>query len=105
MATTQEDITSVNDSTIDLIVRMQDRIVDAQKEFASTVAELVPDIPSVVPKVDRPDVADPKSLVEQSFDFQARLLEANRNFSLGLIDAWAQAVPKQTQKAKATTKK
>ena len=105
MATAQENIASINDSTLELITTIQDRIVDVHKEFASMVSGLVPDVPSFLPQPKMPDTPDPKSLVEQGFDFRARLLEANKTFSLGLIDAWTHAAPKPPAKARASSKK
>lgn len=97
MATTTKDsketTQSVDESTLEIITSIQERIVDANKEFANAMASLVPEVP-FMPKSDMFDAPDTKSLVEQSFDFQSQLLEANRAFSLGLIDAWSQATPK-----------
>lgn len=95
--TVKESIASVDESTLEIITNMQQRIVDAHKEFATTMAKLTPDVP-FVPTPDMFDAPDTKSLVEQSFDFQSRLLEANRTFSLGLIDAWSQASTKDSSK-------
>ena len=89
MATAKETLASSNEAALELIAGIQQRIVDAQKELASTVAQLMAD----VPKPDNSDAADPTELVEESFAFQARLLEANKEFSLGLIEAWRQATP------------
>jgi hypothetical protein len=97
MATTKETTASVDESTLEMITSIQERIVAANKEFASTVANLVPDVP-FMPKSDMFDAPDTKSLIDQSFDFQSQLLEANRAFSLGLIDAWSQAAPKASSK-------
>jgi hypothetical protein len=38
-------------------------------------------------------VPDLKQLIAESYDFQARMLEENKNFSLALADAWAAAAP------------
>ena len=89
MASAKDNVASTNEATLELITSIQQRIVDAQKEFAAAVSQLVPD----VPKTNLTDAPDAKELVEESFAFQARLLEANRAFSLGLIEAWAQGAP------------
>jgi hypothetical protein len=99
MATAKENMASVNESTLELITSIQQRIVDAQKEFADAVAGLVPEVPSWVPTADLPEGPDAKELLEESFAFQARLLEANKQFSLGLLDAWSQTAPKPAAKA------
>ena len=108
MASTVTDtITSANEATLELITSIQNRIVEAQKEFAAAVAGLVPDVPSWLPTENLPETPDPKELVEQSFAFQTQLLEANKAFSLGLVEAWSQATPKQagkdTKASKAST--
>jgi hypothetical protein len=108
MASTAKDtIASANETTLELITGIQNRIVEAHKEFAAAVAGLVPDVPSWVPTADLPETPDPKDLVEQSFAFQQQLLEANKAFSLGLIEAWSQTAPSQSgtkaTKAKAST--
>lgn len=109
MATTNENLASVNESALELITGVQQRIVEAHKEFATAVAGLVPDVPSWLPTPDLPDTPDPKQFVEQSFALQAQLLEANKSFSLGLIEAWAQATPApagtKASKARASAKK
>lgn len=88
---------SIDESTLEMITSIQERIVDAHKEFAGAIAKVVPDV-SFLPTTDRFDTPDTKSLVEQGFDFQSKLLEANRAFSLGLIEAWADVMPKQSDK-------
>jgi hypothetical protein len=104
MATAKDTIASANDTALEAITGIQKRIVEAHKEFAAAVAGLVPEVPSWVPTADLPETADPKELVEQSFAFQAQLLEANKAFSLGLIEAWAQAAPQAGTKATKATK-
>jgi hypothetical protein len=91
VATVTDTITSATDSTLDAIVGIQQRIVDVNREFASVVAGLLPDVPSWLQPSESDDTPDPKDLVQQGFAFQARLLEANKEFSMGLIEAWAQA--------------
>jgi hypothetical protein len=99
VATTKDindNLASASDTTLDLIVGIQQRIVDVNREFASVVAGLLPELPSWLQPSDTPDIPDtpdPKELVEQGFEFHTRLLEANKEFSKGLIEAWAQAVP------------
>ena len=105
MASTAKDtITSANEATLELITGIQNRIVEAHKEFAAAVAGLVPEVPSWLPTADLPETADPKELAEQSFAFQQQLLEANKAFTLGLIEAWAQTAPSQATKATKATK-
>ena len=102
MAAAKDTIASANESTLELITGIQNRIVEAHKEFAAAVAGLVPEVPSWLPTADLPETPDPKELAEQSFAFQQQLLEANKAFTLGLLDAWAQATPASSSGTKAT---
>lgn len=101
MANAKENMESANDSALELITNIQEGIIAAQKQFADAVTGLVPEVPTT----DLPDTPDAKELIEQTFAFQAKLLEANKAFSLGLIDAWTQTSPKSAStKVKASTK-
>ena len=45
------------------------------------------------------DLPSAKDLLEETFKFQAQLLEANRNFSLALAEAWEQGGEKPAPRA------
>ena len=93
MATTKQQ-SSAYESVLEVISGIQQRIVEAQRDFAETVAGLVPDLPSWVPTPKLPESADPRGVLEQLFEFQERLLESTKAFTLGLVDAWSPAAPK-----------
>ena len=97
MTTANDTLSSVNDSALEVITGIQERIVAAQKDLAAAIAELLPETPDYVRLPEMPEGTDPKSIVEQTFDFQARLLEANKTFSLGVLDAWSQTKPPATK--------
>jgi hypothetical protein len=100
--TVKDIIESANDSTLGFITSVQDRIVDANKGIVSAVARRVPEPPSWLPT---PKTPDAKVLIENSFGFQARLLEANRAFSVALVDVWAPATPKPAPAKRAASAK
>ena len=80
-------------STTETFTDIQHRIVDAQKQLATAIAGLVPEPPAWLSDFDVPTTPDPKKLVEQNFAFRTKVLEANKAFSLSLLDAWALATP------------
>lgn len=96
MATTQTDaIAEANDRVLEIVTAVQTSILDATKSYVSTLSG------SGAPNVSWPlpagvDVPQPKVLIEETFRFQARLLEANKGFALSIADAWAQPAPKAT---------
>jgi hypothetical protein len=91
--TVQQTVAAANDTALDVITGLQTRIVDANAQLAAVVAGRTPDLPSWLPAAKLPQAPNPRRLVEQGFAFQAKLLEANRNFSVGLLEAWAEAAP------------
>ena len=95
----QEIIGSANESALTFVSTVQERIVDANKAIASAVTGNLPDLPSWLPTVDSPDV---KKLVEDSYAFQAKLLEKQTAFSVALVDAWTPAKPAKAAPAKKT---
>jgi hypothetical protein len=99
VSTITENLASVSDTTLEAIVGIQQRIVDIHREFASVLSGLLPDVPSWLQPSDDVDTTDPKQLVEQGFSFQSRLLEANKEFSMGLIEAWAQPASSVSDKS------
>jgi hypothetical protein len=101
--TVKDIIESANDSTLGFITSVQGRIVDVNKGIVSAVSRRVPEAPSWLPTPKNPDA---KAIIEDSFGFQARLLEANRAFTVALVDAWAPATPTPaTAKRAASAKK
>jgi hypothetical protein len=93
MTTAKDTYSSFNDSALEFVTGVQERIIDAHQQVASAVASLVGDGPDWLPEP--PEGApDTKGLLEESFSLQARLLEANKAFTLGVLDAWSEAAPK-----------
>jgi hypothetical protein len=92
MTTAKDTYSSFNDTTVEFVTGVQERIIDAHQQAASAVASIVTDLPDWLPE--RPESPDTKGMVEESFSLQARLLEANKAFTLGVLDAWSEAAPK-----------
>ena len=80
-------LSSANERTLELVTSVQERILEATKSYVSAVSGVVPETPSWVPSPPE-DLPSAKDLLEETFKFQAQLLEANRNFSLALAEAW-----------------
>ena len=104
--TVQETVAAANATALEFITGLQTRIVDANTQLATALAGRTP---SWLPTAKLPQAPNPRQLVEQGFAFRAKLLEANRNFSVGLLEAWADATPQSpatpTPKAAKSTKK
>ena len=82
-------LTTANQSTVKVITYTQDQFLKAYKVFASKV----PTGPSWL----TPDPEQGRKAVERAFDLQSQLLEQNKAFALGLIDAGTKA-PASTEK-------
>ncbi len=94
---TVEAITAANESTLKIITAVQEQILDTCKELAPSVQSALasPAVPSWLPK---PQPGDARNAIEEAFAFQAQLLEADKAFTLGLLEVWA---PKRASSSKA----
>jgi hypothetical protein len=97
MSTVTEAIASANESVLSAITAVQDRILDLNRDMAAAYAKPSVPVPGWVPA---PDAAATNDLVEQVFAFRSKLIEADKEFTLRLLDAW-----KTTPKASGATKK
>jgi len=86
-----EALSSGNEAGLAALTSVQEQVLDFQRQLAATVTK--PEVPSWVPTAD-PSVA--VSAIEQAFAFGAKVAEANKDFTLGVIHAWT-----PTQKAAA----
>ena len=107
--TVQQTVASANETALEVLTGLQARVVDANAQLAAAVVGRTPDLPTWLPTGKLPQAPNPRQLVEQGFAFQAKLLEANRNFSVGLVEAWTAATPRTpataTPKAAKSAKK
>ncbi len=91
-------LTTANESTVKVITFAQDQFLKAYK----TIASKVPTAP--MPSWLTPDPEQGRKAVERAFDLQSQLLEQNKTFALGLIEA-AKRPSDDTTKSTTTTKK
>lgn len=78
---------AANDYTLEMLGRIQENILEATKAHVAALNRLMPERPTA-PKAD--DLPTIKELLEETFDFRARMLDADKAFSLKLVDAWVQ---------------
>ena len=87
MASAKDSLAASNEAALELVTTMQQQILDATKSYVSAISDTTPDkLGFTTP--DPADQPDPKDLIEETFRFQSRLLEANKSFALSLTDAW-----------------
>ena len=94
---TLETITAANESTLNIITAVQEQILDTHKSLAPSVQSALSSatVPSWVPVAGPKDTRD---FVAKAFEFQSKLLEADKAFTLSLLEVWA---PKPASAAKA----
>jgi hypothetical protein len=95
-------LSSVNERTLELVTSVQERILEATTSYVSAVSGVVPETPSWLPSPPG-DLPNAKDLLDETFKFQAQLLEANRNFSLALVQAWQEGGKPAQKATKAST--
>src|SRR3954451_10025302 len=87
MNTAQESLAASNEAAIELITTMQEQILEATKSYVSAISDTSPEkLGWTAP--DPADQPDAKELIEETFKFQSRLLEANKSFALSLTQTW-----------------
>src|SRR6201995_4441248 len=87
----REHLREQNDRTLEWITSTHQSVLEATKSYVDSILTVAPR-ERATPPVDG-EAPDPKVLIEDSFNFQARVLEENRKFSLALADTWAAAAP------------
>jgi hypothetical protein len=93
-------LASLNEKSLDALTTVQDGIVAAYKRTASVLpADWIPAAP-VVP-LTRGYLAQ---VIEESYAFQTKVLEANKRFAVGLLDAASPAPAPTKAAAKAPAK-
>jgi len=87
MSTPRDTLAASNEAAIELVTAMQEQILEATKSYVSAISDTSADkLGWTAPEpTDQPD---PKELIEETFKFQSRLLEANKSFALSLTEAW-----------------
>ena len=77
---------NVQDRVLGAVQQAQDTYVDLFSKVSDTVGQALPALPDPV----RKRLTSARGIVDGSFDLAEKLLEANRQFAINLIDA---AVP------------
>jgi hypothetical protein len=91
-------LTTANQSTVKVITFAQDQFLKAYK----TIASRVPTAP--MPSWMTPDPEQGRKAVERAFDLQSQLLEQNKAFALGLIEAGTRQTDEPVKSTTATKK-
>ena len=90
---------SVQTQVLDLLNKAQDATIDGVRTLAETVEGFVPELPAL-PFADR--IPEPSTLVDDAFDFAAKVLDSQRHFAQELFAA---AAPVTSNVVKTTTTK
>jgi hypothetical protein len=100
MSAAKDSLAASNEAALELVTTMQQQILEATKSYVSAIGETSPEkLGFTAP--DPAENPDPKDLIEETFRFQSRLLEANKSFALSLTEAWGslgQSAQKATKK-------
>ena len=96
MATSTLDaLTAANESTLNYVTTVQERVLSAYRDLASGVKADVPS--TVAPWFPTPEPEATREVVEETFAFATKLLEANKAFALGLLEV-SEPVAKSAKK-------
>jgi hypothetical protein len=86
MTTLTDTVATINETTLKVIGTAQARALEANKAAAGFVQARRAALPSWLRL---PESVSPETVVQQGFEFGAKLLEADRTFALGVIEAWS----------------
>ncbi len=87
MTQTTNPVAASNQAALDLVKAVQDQVLEATKSYVSAISDASTDKAGWTAP-EPPEHADPKELIEETFKFQAQLLEANKAFALSLTETW-----------------
>jgi hypothetical protein len=96
MNSTLEALSAANESTLEYVTSIQERILSAYRDFSATAKADVPS--AVAPWIPTPERETTRDVVEETFAFATKLLEANKSFALGLLDVSEPAAAKSSKK-------
>ena len=80
---TIEAITSGNESAIKYVTAFQEQIVEGLRTLAEPLKDAGPKVSSWLPTA---EPATARDLVEETYSFNARLLELNKAFAVSLLE-------------------
>jgi hypothetical protein len=96
MSETRDAMAAANERTLKLVTTMQENMLEATKAYISSISDKTADDLTWSPPVpaERPgpnaERPDPKELIDETFEFQARMLAANKAFASSLAELWGQ---------------
>ena len=76
-------VASANEAGLAVVTSVQKQLLDFNRQLAAAVN--TPDLPSWLPT---PDPSDTAAAVEQAVEFGVKVAKANKDFALGVIEAW-----------------
>jgi hypothetical protein len=85
MNSTVETLSAANESTLKYVTSVQESVLSAYRDMASSVKADVPT--PVAPWLPAPEPQATREVVEETFAFATKLLEANKAFVFGLLEA------------------
>ena len=84
---TVETLSATTDSAVKYVTDLQERVLDSVRNLAESFnKDISPTLATWFPAV---EPARGREFVEESYAFNARLLELNKSFTIGLFDALA----------------
>jgi len=99
MDTLTETITAANETALKALTSVQEQILAVHRELSAAYAKAF-DVPAWVPSATPLTDVSVDSLVEQAYEFQAQKLEADKQFALGLVNAWTAPATKATKSSR-----
>jgi hypothetical protein len=93
---TLDALSSANETTLNYVTSVQERVLSAYQDLASSVKADVPS--AVAPWFPAPETEATRGIVEETFAFATKLLEANKAFALGLLEVSQPSVAKSAKK-------
>jgi hypothetical protein len=87
MSTPRDTLAASNEAAIELVTAMQQQVLEATKSYVSAISDTSTEkLGWTAP--DPAEQPDAKELIEETFKFQSRLLEANKSFAISLAETW-----------------
>jgi hypothetical protein len=93
---TLEALSAANESTLKYVTSVQERVLSAYRDLASSAKPEVP--AAIAPWIPSPDPEATRDVVEETFAFATKLLEANKAFALGILEVSEPVAAKAAKK-------
>jgi hypothetical protein len=89
-------LTAANENTLSYVTELQKGILESQRELLASAKSTSSTLSTAFPTA--PPAPEGRALLEETFAFQAKLLDVQKDFALGLLDVWVQEPAKSTKK-------